>query len=171
MVRPLRLFALLAALASLAFAGCAHYHAGAPAAPGFSSIYVAPVANATFAPQAAALVTTQVREALARDGRVPLAGDAPGADVRLAVKLTAYDRDVAAVRHDDTGRARKYAVALTAEVTLTDRAGKALVDRRPVRVVRDVFLDSGQQPTEYQTLPLLANALATEITHVVLDTW
>ena len=171
MVRPLRLFALLAALASLAFAGCAHYHAGAPAAPGFSSIYVAPVANATFAPQAAALVTTQVREALARDGRVQLAGDAPGADVRLAVKLTAYDRDVAAVRHDDTGRARKYAETLTAEVTLTDRTGRAVVDRRTVRVVRDVFLDSGQQPTEYQTLPLLADALAKEITHVVLDTW
>jgi len=171
MLRPPRFLALLAAVVALGLGGCAHYHLGAPAAPGFGTVYVAPVANATFAPQAAALVTTQVREEFARDGRVQLAGDAPAADVRLTVRLVAYERDVAAVRHDDTGRARKYAVTLTAEVTLADRTGRPVIDHRSVRVARDVFLDSGQQPTEYQTMPLLAAALATEITHVVLDTW
>ena len=49
--------------------------------------------------------------------------------------------------------------------------GKTLIDRRSIEVARDVFVDSGLQPTEYQTMPLLAEALATEIAHALLDTW
>ena len=76
-----------------------------------------------------------------------------------------------AVLPSDTALGRKFTVTLAAEITVTDASGRKLVDRRTVRVARDVFTDSGQQPAEYQTLPLLAEALATEIAHAVLDTW
>jgi hypothetical protein len=34
-----------------------------------------------------------------------------------------------------------------------------------------VFTDSGLVPSEYQALPLLAELLAGETVHAVLDTW
>ena len=163
----LRSGALLLAVVS----GCAHYHLGPPGAVGFHTLFVAPAANAAFAPQASALVTTQVREAFARDGRISLAAGPSDADVVLRTKLVAYERTVAASRRDDTGLARKYAVTLRAEITLSDRSGRILIDRRSVRTTRDVFLDSGLPQAEYQTMPLFAEALATEIAHAVLDTW
>jgi hypothetical protein len=152
-------------------AGCAHYRLGPPSAPAFHAIHVAPADNAAFAPQAAPLVTAAVRQAFARDGRISLAASPADADVVLHTKLVSYDRTVAASRRDDTGLARKFAVTLSAEITLVDRSGQTLVDRRFVRATRDVFLDSGLPQAEYQTMPLFADALAVEIAHAVLDVW
>lgn len=160
---------LVTTLASLV-AGCSHYHLGAPGRPLAQSVFVAPAGNAAFAPQAGPLVTEAVRLALSRDGRVELAA-AAGAEAKLEIRLVRFERDVLAARHDDTALARKFASKLTAEVTLTDRNGKILLDRRTITATRDVFVDSGLQPTEYQTMPLLAEALALEIAHAVLDTW
>lgn len=159
-----------AVLGSLLVAGCSHYHLGAPQAPAFRTAYVAPVANEAFAPQAAGLVATQVRAALLADGRVTTG--APGeSEVTVRVRLLSYTREVAAARRDDTGLARKFAITLRAEVTVTDRAGKNLLDRRPVQATRDVFTDGGQQPAEYQNMQLLAEALAQEVVHALFDRW
>ncbi len=161
---------LLALALAGALAGCSHYHLGAPGRPLAQSIFVAPVVNASFAPQAGPLVTEAARLALARDGRTDLAA-ADSAEAKLEIRLVRFERDVLAARHDDTALARKFAAKLTAEITLTDRNGKILLDRRTITATRDVFVDSGLQPTEYQTMPLLAEALAVEIAHAVLDTW
>jgi hypothetical protein len=40
-----------------------------------------------------------------------------------------------------------------------------------VNAVREVFTDSGQLQSEFQTLPLLADALATKVVHTALDVW
>ena len=165
------LLPLLACGALALLASCSHYHLGtATAGPGFDRLFVAPVVNAAYVPQAAPLVATQVRTAFARDGRVVLA-DASGDSARLDIRLVSYEHAIAAVLPSDTALGRKFNVSLTAEITVTDASGKKLIDRRTVRVSRDVFSDSGQQPAEYQTLPLIAEALATEIAHAVLDTW
>ncbi len=166
LVRRLSILALLAALA-----GCSHYHLGSPQAPLAETIFVTPATNAAFAPQAGPLVTEATRLALARDGRVQLAPSQDAAQAHLEIRLVRFERDVLAARRDDTALARKFAARLTAEITLTDHNGKILVDRRTIVATRDVFVDSGLQPAEYQTMPLLADALAVEIAHAVLDTW
>ena len=53
-----------------------------------------PVENKTLLPQARALVSTQLREAFARDARVMLVNSPAEADATLAVTITSYRRDV-----------------------------------------------------------------------------
>ncbi len=158
--------------AVLCCSGCAGYRLGTATAPGFSTLFIVPVASETLIPQAQALVTTQLRDAFARDGRVTLVNSAADADAVLQVTLTGYDREVAVSQQDDTGLARRFDVALKAHATLTDnRTKQALFVRRPLTAKRGVFTDSGLVPAEYQSLPLLAELLAKEATHAVLDTW
>jgi hypothetical protein len=159
-------FALLAA------AGCGHYQLGTGSQPGFRTLYVEPVANKTLVPQAQAIVSTQLRDSFTRDARVQLRNSAADAEATLAVVITSYRRDIATVREGDTGLARKFNVTLETACTLRDaRTGKAIFENRPVSAIREVFTDSGQLQTEYQTIPLLAETLAAKITHLALDSW
>jgi Lipopolysaccharide-assembly len=177
-LRALRL-PVLAAI--LVLAGCAHYELGTGSRLAFSSIYVEPVENRTRLPQAQAVVSSGLRDAFAKDGRLALAPSAGSADATLTVVLSEYRRDVAAVREADTGLASKFAVTLTALCTLRDnRTGRAYFERRPVSVERDVFTDSGnpwspltgdQPQAEYNNVPLLAQSLGGRVAHAVLDTW
>lgn len=166
-------FVVLGALFSvLCLAGCAHYRLGPGAAPKFSTLFIAPVTTATLIPQARELVTIQLREAFIRDGRVTLVDSPAQADAVLQLSLDGYDRTVAVSRQDDTGLARRFDVTLRARATLTDqRTQQPLFTKRPLTAKRGVFTDSGLVPAEYQNLPLLAEQLATEAAHAVLDTW
>ena len=153
-------------------AGCAHYQLGTGATPTFRTLYVEPVANKTLLPQSQPLVTTRLRENFARDPRVQMTNSPAGADATLVVVINDYHRDIAAVREGDTGLARKFNVTLGATCTLRDnRTGRAIFENRPVVAIREVFTDSGQLQAEYQTLPLLAEALATKVVHTALDVW
>ena len=153
-------------------AGCAHYQLGTGSQPGFQSLFVEPVANRTLVPQAQALISNQLRTGFARDARVRLVNTPTGADAVLSVALTGYRREVAAVREGDTGLARKFNVTLEATCTLRDqRTGKLIFENRPIQAVREVFTDGGQLQSEYQVLPLLAEALAAKVTHAALDVW
>ena len=90
----------------------------------------------------------------------------------LTVTLAAYNRTVAVSRPDDTGLARRFDVTLQAKATLTDnRTKQPYFTSRPIDAKRGVFTDSGLVPSEYQALPLLAELLASETVHAVLDTW
>ena len=156
----------------LGLAGCAQYRLGTGAQPGFATLYIEPVRNQTLLPQAQAIVSTQLREAFIHDGRVTLVNSEAEADATLTVVLHDYHRVVTAVREDDTGLARKFALTLATECTLHDnRGGRDLFKNRPVSVNRDAFTDGGQLQSEYQTLPLLAEALGQKISHSVLDVW
>ncbi len=154
-------------------AGCANYHLGpGGAAPKFSTLYVAPVTSEALIPQARVLVATQVREALIRDGRVALTDKPEQADAVLTIVLSTYDKKVVVSQETDTGRARRFDVTLAAKLTLTDnRTKQPYFTARPVEAKRGVFTDSGLVPSEYEGLPLLAESLATETVHAVLDTW
>lgn len=162
----------LAVLLAFAGAGCGHYQLGTTGRLTFATLYVAPAENTTLVPQARALLTTQVREAFARDGRVSLVNSAEAADATLSVTIRDYHRDVASVQERDTGLARKFTLTLAVECTLRDnRSGQPLFAERRVTAQRDAFTDGGQLQSEYQALPLLADALAAKITHTVLDVW
>jgi hypothetical protein len=163
---------LLAAGSFLAFPACSHYQLGTKARLTFATLYVAPIENRAMVPQAQAIVATALRDALSKDGRLTLAASPEAADATLHVTLVGYEREVAAASATDTGLARKFALNLRAACTLTDnRTGQPLFTNRPIRVTRDAFTDSGQLQAEYQTLPLLAGALADKVAHAVLDVW
>jgi len=158
--------------AALGSPGCAHYQLGTASTPAFRTLYVEPVLNQTLLPQSQALLSTQLRETFARDGRVTLVNSPEAADATLAVVINDYHREVAATRDDDTGLARKFNVTLGGVCTLRERGNeKPVFLNRPVRAQREVFTDSGQLQSEYQTLPLLADALAIKILHATLDQW
>ncbi len=164
--------AFLGLLAVLVLCGCGHYQLGTTGQLRFSTLYVAPVVNKTMLPQAQAIVSTQLREALLHDGRVSLANSPAEADATLTVVLEDYHRDVRSAREDDTGLARKFALTLGAKCTLRDNRGsRDLFAGRAVSVSRDAFTDGGQLQSEYQALPLLAEALADKVSHAVLDVW
>ncbi len=166
----LRLVPVLGAM--LVLPACAHYQLGTGARIKFATLFIAPVTSTTLIPQAQVLVTTQLREGFIRDGRVTLVDSPQGADAVLQVTLTGYDRTVAVARPDDTGLARRFDLALQARATLTDNRTKQIFfSQRPLTARRGVFTDSGLIPSEYQTLPLLAEQLADETLHAVLDTW
>jgi hypothetical protein len=166
----LRLTGLVGGLSLLA--GCASYQLGTGAKTKFSSLFIAPVTSSILLPQAQVLVTTQVREAFIRDGRVSLVDSPDAADAVLQISLSSYDRMVAVALPADTGLARRFDVALQARATLTDnRSKQAYFVQRNLTAKRGVFTDSGLLPSEYQTLPLLAEQLAGETLHAVLDVW
>ena len=173
MNRPALVARTLALLAGvLVAAGCGHYQLGTGSAADFRTLYVEPVANKTLLPQSQPIVSTRLRESFLRDARVQLAGSSTGADATLTVVINDYHRDIAAVREGDTGLARKFNVTLGAICTLRDnRTGKIIFENRPINAVREVFTDSGLVQSEYQTLPLLAEALAAKVVHTALDVW
>jgi len=167
------LFRLLPiALAAGLLAGCASYRLGTGSTAKFNTLFIAPIASDALIPQAQVLVTTQLREAFIRDGRITLVNSAEAAEAVLNVTLAGYSRSVAVSRPDDTGLARRFDVRLQARATLLDnRTKQALLSQRPLEVSRGVFTDSGLVPSEYQALPLLAEQIASEAVHAVLDTW
>lgn len=153
-------------------AGCASYHLGSPGETRFHSVFIPPVANDTFMPQSRAAVTTAIREAFARDGRVTLAESPSTADRIVEVRLADYSREMTSALREDTALARKFALTLTAEVKVVDPANPdAAATPASVAVSVDAFTDSGQQQAEFQAVPLLAGRLAAEVVHRVLDTW
>jgi hypothetical protein len=177
-----RAWGLLLAAAVLV-QGCNHYQMGAGPAPSFATIYIEPAKNKTTLAQSRELVSTMVREAFIRDGRVELVDRQADADVSLQVTLVKYKRDNAANREDDNGLARKFTLKLTASCSLRDnRTGRMLFDGREIEVQREAFTDNGlglvpfgtsndQLQSEYNTLPLLAELLSDRVTHAVLDVW
>jgi hypothetical protein len=163
--------------------GCAHYKMGAGPAPAFATLYIEPAKNKTTLAQSRELVSTMVREAFIRDGRIELVDGKGDADATLEVTLVKYSRDNAANREDDNGLARKFTLRLTATCRLRDnRTGKLIFDGRTIEVQREAFVDNGlglvpfgtsndQLQSEYNTLPLLAELLSAKVIHAVLDVW
>jgi hypothetical protein len=161
----------LLSLCLLMLSGCAHYQLGIGSRTTFRTLYVEPVANQTVLPQSQALLSTHLRQAFARDGRIALVNSAALADATLSVLITDYHREVAAVREDDTGLARKFNLTLGATCTLRERDGRVRFENHAVQAVREAFTDGGQLQSEYQTLPLLAESLALKLVHTTLDVW
>lgn len=165
-----RLLALVCCL--LVVSACSHYQLGTGGKLSFATVYVAPAKNESRLPQAQAILTTEVRNALARDGRVALANSPQSADATLELVIRDYHRDVASVQERDTGLARKFTLTLGVACTLRDnRNGTVYFADRPIDTQRDAFTDGGQLQSEYQSVPLLAESLAQKIARAVLDVW
>lgn len=167
------LSAVLCLLASvLCLTGCAGYQLGTGSAPKFATLFVAPVKTEALVPQARAELTTRLREAFIRDGRMRLVNSAESADAVLEVTVAGYKRDVVVTRADDTGLARRFDVTLQARATLRSNRDKSLYfTDRVIESKRGAMTDDGLVPAETQLLPILGESLATEAVSAVLDTW
>ena len=172
-----RLPLLLACLAC----GCSHYQLGTEGKLAFTTLYIAPVQNKVLLPQAQAVVSSQLREAFLRDGRVELVDSPAAADAVLTVVITDYHRDMIATRESDIGLASKFAITLGATCALRDnRSGRDYFQSRLINAERDAYTDNGQPSSpltgdqlqaEYNNVPLLAASLADRVAHIVLDVW
>jgi len=165
-------FSILA-LTLLAFGllgnGCANYHLGQQGALPFRTLYVAPVENTSFAPQAQAPLTNALARQFLDSGQVELVSSPNKADAILRVTLTDYDHQISATQQTDTGRARAYLLELKAESTLTigSETGAKKTHRANVRTL----VDGGLQPAEFQAMPALTRDLARGIVNHTLSTW
>lgn len=152
--------------------GCAGYQLGTAAKPQFTTLFVAPVGSDVILPQARAELTTRLREAFIRDGRVRLTDSAESADAVLKVTIAGYSRDVVVSRTDDTGLGRRFDVTLQARASLlSNRQPQPWFTDRVLEARRGAMADSGLVPAEHQLLPILGESLATEAVRAVLDTW
>lgn len=172
------LVALSLATAPVFLVSCSHYQLGIENRRTFTTLHVAVVESDALIPQARAAITTQLREAFVKDGRVALVNTPQSADALLTVRLVDYRRDVTVVRPGDTGLARRFDVTLRAVATLTDtRTQTAIFADRELDVKRGVFSDStrpddgGLIQSEYQNIPLLAEVLANDLVRATLDRW
>ena len=160
----------LAFLVAFFLGGCAHYQLGTPKI-GYSSIYVRPVINHSLAPQAQALLTTNLAHVFERDGRLSLQTRS-NADLVLTTVLTRLQRQPRVASEQDTGLARKFVLTLTVKCTLTDRAtGKILFKDRQITATTEEFVGASLVQSEYQAMPVLTRNLAQSISHAVLDVW
>jgi len=180
----LRIASLLTlGLATLIALGCKSYQLGGPELP-FESIYVKPATNDSFAPQAQALLSGQIRDAFIRDGRLRLTISEESADAVLLVNLTKYDRRAASRARADTVQARDFDLFLHAEVSLYDQnRGDYLFEARNISersnaYVDNPYLDDSTDDlqgfflqAEYQAMPRLTHDLARKIADEVLSPW
>ena len=169
MTRP-----LLPCLAFIVFlcAGCANYRLGQPAELPFRTLYVAPVANDSYAPQVQVPLSNSIIDLFLNDGTVRITQNQHTADAILEVTVSEYERDVSTTDEDDTFLARSYNVTLRADCTLKDqRTGTIYFENRSVSASNRVFFDSGFQPSEYENMPRLTRDLAREVRNLVLSTW
>ena len=168
-MRPLIFFAIC--VTAILSAGCAGYHLG-PVNPnvvaGEKSIEIVPFNNQTLQPRLGDAVTQALRERMQTDGTYRLATRSPG-DVVVTGVITAYRREGVSFLRTDVTTAENYRVELTAHVTARDRAtGKVLLDKN-VNGYTLVQVGTDLADAERQSLPLLAEDLARNITELLTE--
>lgn len=161
---------IITLLVASLFSACSHYQLGTPAELPFKTVYVAPAANESFAPQVQAVLSQQIADALLREG-VKLAGES-SADATLEVTITRYERDASATQSGDTALAESFNLIIDATATLTNsKTGEAYFTNRPHSSNQHAFIEGGFQTSEYQATPVLLERLAQQIKNSVVSVW
>lgn len=156
------------ALLSL-FTGC--YHLGSPSNLPFTRLYIAPVENDTYVPQAQSLVSSQLRKQFLREGRI-VVDHKEDADAILYTKLTQYTTSTAATNEKETGLPQSFSFGLTATISLYScQEDKMLLTNKSISSSIVTQIDGGAQISEYQSIPTLAQELALKIKETLLNPW
>lgn len=163
-----------------AFVACSNYRlAGTPVRLPFSSVYVMPVKNASYAPQASNLLTNEISMAINQTPGLKTAYQSD-AQATLETRIIDYRRRPVATRADDTALAASYAMEVTAECTLTRSNGDVVFKNRKVKAM--AFLYPGEEGAngrtydntiggEYQQMPVLMRELGGKIKDAVIGIW
>ena len=124
--------------------GCSNYRlAGTAVNLPFSSVYVSPVRNVSYAPQAAPLLTNAISKAIMQvpDLRVAYQSEA---QATLSTTIVNYEKIPIATKASDTALAASYRITATALCTLTRSNGQVIFKDRPVKAFITVY--TKQQP-------------------------
>lgn len=171
---PRRSFSLLLifSIALSLLGGCSHYHLGSPKEKlPFNTLYIAPVQNRTYIPQAQALLSQQLALAFQQAG-VLITHNPDQADAHLDITLIHYDRTTATIRKEDAFLAKSFTLRLTAECTLIDQTtGLAFFKHRSSSASLNTFTEKSTQSVEYQDMPVLTQKLAQNIKNLVISVW
>ena len=155
---------------ALLWTGCAGYHLGPTQGrrAGGQSVQVNPFFNKTMEPRLSEPVTTSLRRQLQNDGTFVLNTDQTG-DVIVEGTILGFDRKAVAFQSKDTRTAREYQITITAQVTARERSsGRTLVDRK-VDGHASMWIGEDLVSAERQTVPLVAEDLARNITSLLVD--
>lgn len=151
--------------------GCAHYHTGTGSQLPFQNVYIAPALNDSFAPQAQALITNQIRKKILNDARISLAKNSDQADATLDITLVDFRTAIGATKEHDSISAQTFNVTLDVKITLTDSSNKVLIDRQNVSASVNVPTDGDYEETQYQTMPKLTQKIADKIYTLISTPW
>jgi len=158
------------AAAAVLLAGCAGYHLGPVngAIAGERSIEVLPFNNQTLQPRLGDAVTQALRERLQTDGTFHLATREPG-NVVVSGVITRYNREGLSYLNNDVTTTENYRVGVIAHVIARDRTtGKVLLDKN-VNGYTLIHVGTDLADSERQSLPLLAEDLARNITELLTE--
>jgi len=158
-------FASILCLAAGLLAGCAGYHLG-PAndlLAGDKTIEVLPLNNLTLQPRLGDAVTQALREHLQTDGTYHLTTHR-GSDLVLTGVISRYYREGLSFLTTDVATTSNYRIGIVAHVKVRDtESGKLLLDK-DINGFTLVNVGSDLASSERQSLPLLADDLARNIT-------
>ncbi len=170
-MRRLEFFALAAVAGFLA--GCAGYHLGPVngAVAGEKSVEILPFNNQTLQPRLGDAVTQALRERFQTDGTYHLATHGPG-DIVVSGKIISYNREGLSYLNNDVTTTENYRVGVVAHVVVREQAtGKLLLDKN-VNGYTLIHVGTDLADSERQSLPLLAQDLARNITEMITEgTW
>lgn len=155
------------------FAGCSCYHLGNPslAALPFKTLYVKPIINRSFVPQAQALLSEQLIRYLQQSG-IEITQCEENADATLIVILEKYNYIVFSTQSTDTTLASSFIVSLNASCTLINNdACQPIFENAKVAATFNVEANDSVQRVLYQDMPILTQKLANQIRDLVIGTW
>lgn len=167
------IFAFTAVFCLALFAGCSNYRlAGTAAKLPFSSVYVQPVRNVSFAPQAAPILTNAISKSLMQvpDLRIAYQSEAQAV---LSTSIVNYEKVPVATKANDTALAASYRITATALCTLTRSNGGVVFKERPVKASITVYTgaDNNLISNEYESMPVLMRELGDKIKDAVIGIW
>jgi len=167
-MRGLELLALAATAGLLG--GCAGYQLGPVnnVAAGQKSIEVLPFNNQTLQPRLGDVVTQSLRERLQTDGTYHLATHGPG-DVVVSGVITRYNREGLSYLNNDVTTTENYRVGAVAHVVVRERATGKLLLEKNVNGYTLIHVGTDLADSERQSLPLLAEDLARNITELITE--
>ncbi len=164
----------LCAFAALFSASCANYKlAGTAQTLPFSTIFVKPAQNKSYATQVAPMLTSNVCKMLAATPDLELVG-ADDAQAQLEIEITDYKKDGVSTRPDDTAMALSFNQELTAKCSLFDRrSGKYIFKDKEVKYSLITYSETSGDVLgpQYQNMSNLARGLARRIVDETLGIW
>ena len=155
----------------LGVVGCSNYRlAGTPINLPFKSVYVEPVKNFSYAPQASNLLTNAISDAISQTPQIKVANKSD-ADAVLSVTITDYRKTPYATNSKDTALASSYKMYMTASCTLT-MGSKIIFKDRSVRGSMILNARDGNFiNNEYQSMPIITRDLGVKIKDAVIGIW
>ena len=161
---------IVSGVAAVLLAGCAGYHLGPVngAVAGEKSVEVLPFNNQTLQPRLGDAVTQALRERLQTDGTYHLATRG-GGDIVVSGVITRYNREGLSYLNKDVATTENYRVGIIAHVTARETAtGRVLFDK-DVNGYTLVHVGTDLADAERQSLPLLAEDLARNVTVLLTE--